>query len=83
MQEKQLAEVSFSKKKLSFKEKLEYEQLEKEIATLESEKEKITALLNSSSDNHEDVVKWSEQIGTIIARLDEKSFRWLELSEGV
>ena len=54
-----------------------------EISTLESEKEKITALLNSSSDNHEDVVKWSEQIGTIISKLDEKSLRWLELSEGL
>ena len=49
----------------------------------ESEKEKITALLNSSSDNHEDVVKWSEQVGLIISKLDEKSLRWLELSEGL
>ena len=68
---------------MSFKEKLEYEQLEKEIANLESEKEKITGLLNASTDNHDDVVKWSEQMGNIISKLDEKSLRWLELSEGV
>lgn len=74
---------TISKKKLSFKEKLEYEQLEKEIANLEAEKLKITALLNAGSDNHEDIMKWSEQIGTIIAKLDDKSFRWLELSEGI
>jgi ATP-binding cassette subfamily F protein uup len=62
---------------------LEYEQLEKDIAHLEAERNKITALLNSSTDNHDDVVKWSEQIGDIISQLDEKSLRWLELSEGV
>ena len=57
--------------------------VEKDIAKLEDEKNKITTLLNSSTDNHDDVVKWSEQIGVIISQLDEKSLRWLELSEGV
>lgn len=76
-------DTTSSKKKLSFKEKLEYEQLEKEIANLETEKAKITSLLNAGSDNHEDIMKWSEQIGTILSKLDEKSFRWLELSEGI
>ena len=71
------------KKKLSFKEKFEFEQLEKDIARLESEKSKITALLNSNSENHEEMIRWSEEIGKIIAELDEKSMRWLELSEGL
>jgi ATP-binding cassette subfamily F protein uup len=83
VEEKKVVEIAASKKKFSFKEKLEYEQLEKDIAHLEAERNKITALLNSSTDNHDDVVKWSEQIGTIISQLDEKSLRWLELSEGV
>ena len=76
-------EVATPKKKLSFKEKLEYDQLEKEIANLETEKAKITSLLNAGSDNHEDVMKWSEEVGVIISKLDEKSFRWLELGESV
>ena len=64
--EKIVAEpLEISKKKLSFKEKLEYEQLEKEIANLEAEKLKITTLLNAGSDNHEDIMKWSEQIETL------------------
>ena len=72
-----------SKKKLSYKEKSEFDQLEKDIAKLEAEKQKITEQLNAGSDNHEDAVKWSSEIGTIISKLDEKSLRWLELSEGV
>lgn len=74
--------IETAKKKLNFKEKVEYEQLEKEIADLEKEKTKITTQLNAGSNNHEDVVKWSEQIGEVISKLDEKSLRWLELSEG-
>lgn len=80
IEKKVVAETA--KRKLSFKEKQEYEQLEKEIATLENEKQKITSLLNAGSDKHEEVMKWSEQIGEIISKLDEKTFRWLELSEG-
>jgi ATP-binding cassette subfamily F protein uup len=71
------------KKKLSFKEKFEFEELEKDIAKLEAQKAKITEDLNLSTDNHDDIVKWTGQIGNIIAQLDEKSLRWLELSEGV
>ncbi|MGZ4035094.1 MAG: ABC-F family ATP-binding cassette domain-containing protein, partial [Bacteroidia bacterium] len=52
-------EEATTKKKLSYKEKLEFEQLEKDIAKLEEEKAKITDLLNAGSNNHEDAVKWS------------------------
>ncbi|MGZ4077822.1 MAG: ABC transporter C-terminal domain-containing protein [Bacteroidia bacterium] len=51
------------------------------MAKLEEEKAKITDLLNAGSNNHEDAVKWSSEIGAIISKLDEKSLRWLELSE--
>lgn len=71
------------KKKLSFKEKFEFEELEKDIAKLEAQKAKITEDLNTSTHNHDDIVKWTGQIGNIIAQLDEKSLRWLELSEGI
>ena len=72
-----------AKKKLSFKEKAELEELEKEISKLETEKAKITEQLNTRVDNHSDIVKWTEQVGSIIQQLDEKSLRWLELSEGI
>ncbi|MGQ0827439.1 MAG: ABC transporter ATP-binding protein [Bacteroidota bacterium] len=71
------------KKKMSFKEKFEFEQLEKEIAQLEAEKINLTEQLNAGSNNHEDIVRWSAEIEKIISQLDEKSLRWLELSEGV
>lgn len=70
-------------KKLSFKEKFEFEELEKDIAALESEKAKLTEQLNSSTDNHADIVTWTGQIGNILTELDEKTLRWLELSEGI
>lgn len=70
------------KKKLSYKKKQEMEQLEKEIEKLESKKAEITSKLNSGSENPDDMVKWSEEIGNVIDQLDQKSVRWLELSEG-
>jgi ABC transport system ATP-binding/permease protein len=83
VEEKKIAEPVLPKKKLSFKEKSEYDQLEKEIAALEVEKLKTTTLLNAGSENHEEIIKWSEQIGVLSSQLDEKSLRWLELSEGI
>jgi ATP-binding cassette subfamily F protein uup len=70
-----------AKRKPSFKEKFEYEQLEKEIAALEKEKESLSAKLNSGITDHEEIMKSSQRISEIIAELDEKGLRWLELSE--
>ena len=70
-----------NKRKPSFKEKFEFEQLEKDIAALEEEKRKLTELLNAGSTNHEDMIKWAEDIGKLENELDNKSFRWMELSE--
>jgi len=77
----EIPEVSANKKKPSFKEKFEFEQLEKEIATLEEEKKKLTDLLNAGSSNHEDMIKWASDIGKLESELDDKSFRWMVLSE--
>jgi ATP-binding cassette subfamily F protein uup len=72
------------KKKLSFKEKFEYQELEKEIEKLETEKAELTEKLNAGgAANHNDIKSWTERIGIIIQMLDEKSLRWLELSEGI
>jgi len=69
------------KKKLSFKEKRAFEQLEKEIADLTKEKEQITERLNSGTAPFDELQKLSLRIGEITALLDEKELKWLELSE--
>ncbi|HXA02193.1 MAG TPA: ABC-F family ATP-binding cassette domain-containing protein [Cytophagaceae bacterium] len=69
------------KKKLSYNEKKEYESIEKEIAELELKKEGLLTKLNSGSGNNEELIKWGKEIATITDQLEEKSLRWLELSE--
>ncbi|MBI3509285.1 MAG: ABC-F family ATP-binding cassette domain-containing protein [Bacteroidetes bacterium] len=69
-----------SRKKPSFKEKFEFEKLEKEIPLLEKEKKSITEKLSVISD-HEELIKLSERFAVIEKELEEKSFRWMELSE--
>ncbi|MEP7278003.1 MAG: ABC-F family ATP-binding cassette domain-containing protein [Bacteroidota bacterium] len=69
------------KRKLSFKEKREFEQLEKEIADLSGEKETVTEKLSSGTAPFEELQKLSERIGMLTLLLDEKELRWLELSE--
>ncbi|MGZ8540468.1 MAG: ATP-binding cassette domain-containing protein, partial [Chitinophagaceae bacterium] len=75
--------VTGNKKKPSFKEKREYELLEKEIADLTTEKEIINSKLNNSSTPFEELQRLSFRIGEITALLDAKELRWLELSEFV
>jgi len=71
------------KKKLSFKEKQEYEKLESEIEQLEEEKEQLEANLGSGELDHQKLQEWSERIAEIIKLVDEKTERWLELAEFV
>lgn len=75
------AESDTNKRKPTFKEKFEYEQLEKEIANLEEEKAGLSEKLNSGITDHEEIMKYSKRISEIISELDEKGLRWLELSE--
>lgn len=69
------------KNKLSFKEKYELEQLEKEIPALEKEKEQLTEKMNTASGNHLELQQAAERFAEVSNLLDEKSMRWLELSE--
>ncbi len=69
------------KKQFSFKEKREFEQLEKEIEQLNQEKEIVTEKLNNGDTPFDELQKFSIRIGEITKELDEKEFRWLELSE--
>jgi ATP-binding cassette subfamily F protein uup len=70
-----------AKQKLSFKEKTEFEKLEKEIADLEKEKTLLEVKLSNSSMEFEKLQETSERISKIIVLLDKKETRWLELSE--
>ena len=70
-----------SKKKFTFKEKQEFEKLEKEIAALEDEKRQLTEKLNSGIGDHIQAGEWAKRMQKIIEEVDSKSMRWLELSE--
>ncbi len=70
-------------RRLSFKEKREFELLEKEIADLAGEKKLITEKLDNSATSFEELQKLSIRIGEVTQLLDEKEMRWLELSEYV
>ncbi|MCB0740510.1 MAG: ABC transporter ATP-binding protein, partial [Chitinophagaceae bacterium] len=79
---KEIPELSKKKKReFGFKEKREFEQLEIEIEKLNREKEIITAELNSGTTDFEELQKLSIRISEISKILDEKEYRWLELSE--
>lgn len=70
-----------ARRKLSFKEQRELEQLEKDIASLEAEKQEIEEKLASGNLTHEELMAASARIAQIIDELDTKEMRWLELSE--
>ena len=68
-------------KRLSFREQQEFAALDAEIPALESEKAELEALLSSGTLSHEELTRTAERIGTLIDEIDEKTMRWLELSE--
>ena len=69
------------RKKMTFKEKREFEQLEKEIEQLEKECKKIEEDLCSGALSVDELTEKSKQLPALRELLDEKSMRWLELSE--
>ena len=70
-----------SRRKLSFKEQRELEQLEKDIPALEQEKGELETMLSSGTLSHEELTATAAKIADIINSLEEKEMRWLELSE--
>ncbi len=68
-------------KRLSFREQQEFAALDAEIPALESEKAELEALLSSGTLSHEELTRTAERIGALIDEIDEKTMRWLELSE--
>lgn len=69
------------KTRLSFKEKQEFQSLEKEIEELNAEKTLLETELSQGHLSPNELIKKSERIGQLIEILDEKEMRWLELSE--
>ena len=69
------------KRKMTYKEKREFEQLEKDIEKLESEQQSIEEALCSGTLSVEELTEKSKRLPLLKDELDEKSMRWLELSE--
>ena len=69
------------RRKLSYKEQRELEQLELEIPQLEQEKLSLEEKLSSGEFSHEQLMETSARIASLIELLEEKEMRWLELSE--
>jgi ABC transport system ATP-binding/permease protein len=74
-------EVKESGKKLSFKEKQEFENLQGEIQSLEKKKTELTTRLNSGITDHIKLQEIAAQIQELDDQIESKTFRWLELSE--
>ena len=69
------------KKKLTFKERKEFEELEAEIPQLEAEKAELETAMSSGTLSNDELMTKSERIAKVIEEIDEKTMRWLELSE--
>ena len=67
--------------KMSYKEKLEFETLNKEMPVLEEKKTSLTEQLNNSNLNYEEIIAISEKLTEVNAALESAEIRWLELSE--
>lgn len=70
-----------SNQKLSFKEKFEFENLEKELPALQNEKEMLEAKMAAGNIGFDELQQAAARIGELIELIDTKEMRWLELSE--
>lgn len=71
------------KRRASFAEKKEFEQLEKDIAKLEKEKEQLVANLATGQGTRQELTDWPARLQAVDKDLDAKGERWLELSDFV
>lgn len=69
------------KTRLSYKEKIEFEALETEIAELENEKSLLEEQINSGECSSDELLEKSSRIGEVLRLIEDKELRWLELSE--
>lgn len=68
-------------RKLTFKERQEYNHLEQDIAALEAEKKQIETALCGGTTSVDEITLMSKRLPLLSAELEEKEMRWLELSE--
>ncbi|MGW8121184.1 ABC-F family ATP-binding cassette domain-containing protein [Roseivirga echinicomitans] len=68
-------------RKISYKEKAEFDTLEKDMAKLEAQKTVLNDKITSGSTNHEELTAWATELERINNDLENKEMRWLELSE--
>ncbi len=69
------------RRRMTYKERLEMAQLEKDISALEAEQKKLEDALCSGTLSVEELTEKSKRLPQLKDELDEKSMRWLELSE--
>ncbi len=69
------------KKKLSYMEKRELDQLAKDIQNLEKERDEINSIFNHKDIPYDDIRTLSEALWVVLRKLEQKEYRWFELSE--
>ena len=73
--------VEPKKRKLSFKEKEEYETIERRLPELEKTKDELTLTLSSGELSNEELMKNGESLGKVVEEIDAMTERWIELAE--
>ncbi|MFZ9586284.1 MAG: ABC-F family ATP-binding cassette domain-containing protein [Crocinitomicaceae bacterium] len=73
--------VETKKRKLSFKEKEEYDAIERRLPELETTKEALTLTLSSGTLSNEELMKNGEALGKVVEEIDALTERWIELAE--
>ncbi len=81
VQEVAAVQAQTPKKKVSYKDQKEFEELEKQISLLEKERKEIYARLSEPALGYDEVQTLTGRISTIVAAVEEKETRWLQLSE--
>jgi ATP-binding cassette subfamily F protein uup len=73
--------VKTDKRKLSYKEKSEFDNLEKELSQLEEKKDALTQILSDATKSNQEIMDAGVELSKVVSSIDEKTERWLELSE--
>lgn len=73
--------VQKEKRKLTYKEQQEFNSIESELEELESEKSRLTAVLSDPDANTDDLIVAGQKLSEVVKAIEEKTDRWLELSE--
>lgn len=79
--EKENTKVKSIRKKLTFNEKFEYDNLEIDLEKLEVERKELEAIIQNTNIDMDLIMSTSERLGKIINLIDEKEMRWMELDE--